>query len=169
MKTDKHYLCFNKLILFFFIQIHLEEDPSLYEADENTHAVLKQNDKFRLEILSDILNTHLGLTLKQFVTNTPKKNYKCGYFLGRHEHKLQLLDKLKLDLVKSTCIDTGDIVIKFYGKNEKIDNANEKLLPVYVHSCPEDFSTILYFDVSQLLSIIVFRRFKYFVFIFLTK
>lgn len=39
--------------------------------------------------------------------------------------------------------------IKFCGKNEEPENAKENFLPIMVHSCPDDFSTVDYFDVSS--------------------
>lgn len=40
------------------------------------------------------------------------------------------------------------ITIKFCGKGEDVPKASESLLPVMMHTCPEDFSTLDYFDVS---------------------
>lgn len=40
--------------------------------------------------------------------------------------------------------------MKFCGKNEEPGNARSNYLPIMVHSCPDDFSTVDYFDVSSL-------------------
>lgn len=39
------------------------------------------------------------------------------------------------------------MLVKFFGKNEIPKAALENTLPVLLHSCPDDFSTILYFNV----------------------
>lgn len=71
-----------------FSQIHLEIDPSIYENDEQKYAILKQNDGLRLEIFSDVLNTHLDISVRK---NTKEDaNYCHGYFLGRHEVSLDM-------------------------------------------------------------------------------
>lgn len=130
----------------------MEIDPNLYENDEPRYLVLKQNDKYRLEILIDLLNSHLGLTV---VTSSGQKSntniFKNAYFLGRHEGKLELLDKLKPLMNDKNILDNKLLTMKFFGKNETPDNASEKLLPIMIHSCPEDFSTVEYFDVSLFL------------------
>lgn len=69
-----------------FSQIHLEIDPSIYENDEQKYAILKQNDGLRLEIFSDVLNSHLDISVKQNALKDVK--YCHGYFLGRHEVSL---------------------------------------------------------------------------------
>lgn len=66
-----------------FSQIHLEIDPSIYENDEKKYTILKQNDGLRLEIFSDVLNTHLNISVRASSKNDVK--YCHGYFLGRHE------------------------------------------------------------------------------------
>lgn len=121
----------------------------MYENDEPKFLVLKQNDKYRLEILTDLLSSHLGLLV---VTNAGQKQsgvqFKNAYFLGRHEGKLELLEKLQPLMNEKNTLDNKLLTLKFFGKNETPDNATEKLLPILIHSCPEDFSTVEYFDVS---------------------
>lgn len=66
-----------------FSQIHLEIDPSIYESDEQKYEILLKNDGLRLEIFSDVLGTHLDISVKK---NTKEETKYCqGYFLGRHE------------------------------------------------------------------------------------
>lgn len=126
----------------------MEADPNNYENDEAKYKVLKLNNTFRLEILQDILAAHLGMIVLKVLNKTAQKVYKSAYFLGRHENKFELLDKLKSKMLDREIIDCGRISIKFYGKNENPDTASELFLPILLHSCPEDFSTVLYFDVS---------------------
>lgn len=38
--------------------------------------------------------------------------------------------------------------IKFCGKDDKPPAANANVLPILIHSCPDDFSTVDYFDVG---------------------
>jgi biotin---protein ligase len=67
-----------------FSQIHLEVDPSLYENDESKYQTLLNSDGLRHEIFSDVLNSHLGLEVKENRTEG-KIQYSRGFFLGRHE------------------------------------------------------------------------------------
>lgn len=39
--------------------------------------------------------------------------------------------------------------MKFFGKNETPGEAKSNYFPIMVHMCPDDFSTIEYFDVSS--------------------
>lgn len=109
-----------------------------------------QNEKYRLEILVDLLNSHLGLT----VTSNAMKNiiYTNAYFLGRHEAKLELLENLKPNMIDGNAIQTERLLIKFFGKAGTTDSASDKILPVLIHTCPEKFDTVKYFDVSIIVS-----------------
>lgn len=102
--------------------------------------------------MTDLLCTHLGLVV---ITTTQKqlagKNiYTNAYFLGRHEGKLELLEKLKPLMSDKNTLDNKLLTLKFFGKNETPSAASEKILPIMIHSCPDDFSTVEYFDVSLL-------------------
>lgn len=61
--------------------------------------------------------------------------------------KFELLDKLRPQFIHPNTLKTESLLVKFYGKNEIPKAALENTLPVLLHSCPEDFSTILYFNV----------------------
>lgn len=65
-----------------FSQVHLEVDPMQYEDEESKFAALKESNTARLEIIQDLLSTHLGLECSGS-QNMP--SYTPGYFLGRHE------------------------------------------------------------------------------------
>ena len=65
-----------------FSQVHLEVDPMQYEDEESKFAALKESNTARLEIIQDLLSTHLGLECSSS-QNMP--SYTPGYFLGRHE------------------------------------------------------------------------------------
>jgi hypothetical protein len=65
-----------------FSQVHLEVDPTQYEDEESKFAALKESNTARLEIIQDLLSTHLGL---ECANNQNLPSYTPGYFLGRHE------------------------------------------------------------------------------------
>jgi hypothetical protein len=66
----------------------LEADPSLFENDDKAYTILKANDKLRLEILTDLLSSHLGIVVMHFENKAASKEYRSAYFLGRHEVSL---------------------------------------------------------------------------------
>uniref|UniRef100_A0A1I8QBH0 BPL/LPL catalytic domain-containing protein n=1 Tax=Stomoxys calcitrans TaxID=35570 RepID=A0A1I8QBH0_STOCA len=133
-----------------FSQVHLEISPSEFESDEAKYSILKQNDKIRHEIFSDLLKNHLSLSVKSEKVNAngsgPKCVFKKAYFLGKHEAKFELLGKLKDKCDGDNVIATPNLMIKFCGPDDKLPNVNSNILPILIHSCPEDFSTVDYFD-----------------------
>lgn len=64
------------------LKVHLEADPSQYESDEDKRKALRESNPARVEILSDLLSTHLGLDCSKEKENI---KYSVGYFLGSHE------------------------------------------------------------------------------------
>jgi biotin--protein ligase len=65
-----------------FSQVHLEVDPTQYEDEESKFMALKESNTARLEIIQDLLSTHLGL---ECAADQKLPTYTPGYFLGRHE------------------------------------------------------------------------------------
>lgn len=156
-------------ILIF--QVHLEINPNQYEDDEKKFEALKDSDPARLEILKDLLSNHLELDC----TNSESLSYTPGYFLGRHEvisnkefstrllfhyciicynlikNSFQMKIKLlnECDSIKHNSVNDEKLTIKFYGKDECLEQPSASLLPVYIHSCPSNFSTVNYFEVSS--------------------
>ncbi|XP_014242533.1 biotin--protein ligase isoform X2 [Cimex lectularius] len=128
-----------------FSQVHLEIDPGQYEVDDKKRQALEKSDKARIEIFSDVLGNHLGLKCS---SNQKNINYTHGYFLGNHEVKQQFLNKLKAnDKLDENCVlKHNDLTIKFCGKGINPGPATSNQLPVLLHSCPESFSTVDYFD-----------------------
>lgn len=68
----------------------MEINPSEFESDESKYAILKESDKIRHEIFSDLLKNHLSLNVKSEkvvadISAGPKCVYKKAYFLGKHE------------------------------------------------------------------------------------
>ncbi|XP_054733910.1 biotin--protein ligase [Anastrepha obliqua] len=130
-----------------FSQVHLETSPSQFEMDEPKYKILKKNEPVRLEILSDLLSKHLEVSVQQpESTNHAKCTYQEAYFLGRHESKFELLDKLKKSGASGNIVTTSKLTMQFCGKGDKAKSANTNVLPILIHSCPEDFSTVEYFD-----------------------
>ena len=74
-----------------FSQIHLEIDPMKYVYEGDKFNELKKSNTARLEIISDLLSTHLGLDVNRDLSQVSDKKsmrYTPGYFLGKFEvHK----------------------------------------------------------------------------------
>ncbi|XP_067648145.1 uncharacterized protein Hcs isoform X2 [Eurosta solidaginis] len=129
-----------------FSQVHLETNPSQFELDELKYKILKQNEQIRLEILADLLSKHLNVSVQQKESNAAKVTYQEAYFLGRHESKFEVLGKLKKSGASGNIVTTSKLTMQFCGKGDKPKSANTNVLPILIHSCPEDFSTVEYFD-----------------------
>lgn len=109
-----------------------------------------QNEKYRVEILTDLLKTHLGLMVADEASRKVMSPYTHAYFLGKYEDKVQLLEQLKPKMVENnTLIQSDKFRMKFCGKTDKSDIATENLLPILIHSCPDKFDTVKYFDVRD--------------------
>ncbi|XP_024214118.1 uncharacterized protein [Halyomorpha halys] len=133
----------NETAKMVFSQVHLEVDPEHF-VSENRDALVKSN-KARLEILLDVLGNILGL---ECASGQKDVDYSVAYFLGNHEVKQDLLDKLKNDgfLENNLSLKAGRISLKFCGKGVSPPPATSLLLPVLMHACPETFSTFDYFE-----------------------
>lgn len=64
-------------------------DPSFYESDDQKYQILMKNDSLRHEIFGDVLSVHLGLETDVDLKGDDIK-YTKGFFLGRHEVKINL-------------------------------------------------------------------------------
>ncbi|KAK9503234.1 hypothetical protein O3M35_011850 [Rhynocoris fuscipes] len=128
-----------------FSQVHLEVAPSQYESDDKKRQALEKSDRARLEILCDVLGSHLGLMCS--IKQSPIV-YTNAYFLGNHEAKQQLLDKLQKEgiLDSNSTIKVGNLHLKFCGKGVSPPTPSSTLLPVLKYSCPQSFSTVDYFE-----------------------
>ncbi|KAL7728868.1 hypothetical protein ACLKA6_004211 [Drosophila palustris] len=133
-----------------FSQVHLETNPSEFEFDEEKFTVLKQNESTRLEIFTDLLRKYMGVQVRCTESPDPTATgvvFKQAYFLGRHESKFELLEKLR-----PRCSGTDHVLVtpkltmKFCGQDDKTPVANTNVLPILIHSCPDDFSTVDYYD-----------------------
>lgn len=70
--------------------------------------------------------------------------------------KMELLKEC--ESLKNNTINGEKLSIRFYGKDENTEPASASFLPVYIHSCPSNFSTVNYFEVSMLIQF--FQNFK---------
>ncbi|KRG01256.1 biotin--protein ligase isoform X2 [Drosophila mojavensis] len=133
-----------------FSQVHLETNPNEFEFDEVKFAILKQSERIRIEIFTDLLRKYLEVQVRGTDSEGAASAavvFKHAYFLGRHESKFELLEKLR-----PRCSSNDNVIImpklsiKFCGKDDKPPAANANVLPILIHSCPDDFSTVDYFD-----------------------
>ncbi|EDV92861.1 biotin--protein ligase isoform X2 [Drosophila grimshawi] len=133
-----------------FSQVHLETNPSEFEFDEDKFSILKQSEPTRIEIFTDLLRKYLDVQVRSsdaVASAVPGVVFKQAYFLGRHESKFELLEKLRPRCSgPDDVIVTPKLTIKFCGKDDKAPVANTNVLPIIIHSCPDDFSTVDYFD-----------------------
>ncbi|RZF46367.1 hypothetical protein LSTR_LSTR011151 [Laodelphax striatellus] len=127
-----------------FSQVHLEVDPLQYENDEAKHKALRSSDKARVEILIDLLSTHLGLKCGK---QGPDPKYTPAYFLGTHELKLEFMESLKGSMDDSNTLKLAEIMVKFCGKSvTSPPEASSTFMPVLMYACPDSFSTVIYFE-----------------------
>ncbi|XP_076625929.1 holocarboxylase synthetase-like protein isoform X2 [Colletes latitarsis] len=127
-----------------FSQIHLEVDPMQYELEESKFKALKESNAARIEILNDLLNVHLGIEL-QTTPRTPV-TYTPAFFLGHHQLKQEMLEKLKDVMQSNDILKLPNIEIQFCRSNTTACSASATLLPIMLHQCPDNFSTIEYFE-----------------------
>ncbi|XP_045538116.1 biotin--protein ligase isoform X2 [Papilio machaon] len=125
-----------------FSQIHLEADPNDYLGDEG----FKSNEA-RLGIIHKILGDILGLHVRD-----PKEirhvDYTMGYFLGNHVDKISLVNKWCSPDDEGRRIQKLDkLTIQWCMRGEKpLESPSAEFLPVCLYECPENFSTVEYFD-----------------------
>ncbi|XP_050355144.1 biotin--protein ligase isoform X2 [Nymphalis io] len=124
-----------------FSQIHLEADPSDYLGEEG----MKSNEA-RLEILHKILGNILGLHVKDS-RELKQVEYTKGYFLGNHVQKMSLVESWCPVVDGKRIQKLDDLTIQWCMRDETpIQPPSETFLPVYLYECPENFSTVEYFD-----------------------
>ncbi|XP_031834057.1 holocarboxylase synthetase-like protein isoform X2 [Nomia melanderi] len=127
-----------------FSQIHLEVDPMQYEFEESKFLALKESNDARIEIFNDLLKVHLGMKLCE--TSEPTLKYMPAFFLGRHELKLEMLGRIKDRMNSNETLKLTNISIQFCRGNTVEQSASHSFLPIMVHQCPDNFSTIEYFE-----------------------
>lgn len=62
--------------------------------------------------------------------------------------KFEVLEELKSKMETPNMLKLDSLTVKFCGKGEDPPHADVNCFPVMIHSCPDDFSTLDYFDVS---------------------
>uniref|UniRef100_A0A182MHJ7 BPL/LPL catalytic domain-containing protein n=1 Tax=Anopheles culicifacies TaxID=139723 RepID=A0A182MHJ7_9DIPT len=132
-----------------FSQIHLELDPSQFQSNiDGADNSLQNSNQLRYEILSDLLGSRIGLKLREKSGGSDETIvYKNSYFLGKHEAKVAMLDALKSTMSRPNVIQTTDLTLQFCGKGDSTPiPASDSHLPVMIFHCPEDFSTVEYFE-----------------------
>lgn len=63
--------------------------------------------------------------------------------------KFEVLEQLKDKIDQNKTLKLDSLSITFCGKGDDVPRATENVLPIMMHACPEDFSTLQYFDVSS--------------------
>lgn len=71
-----------------FSQVHLEKEPKEYENEEDLFKTLKKSNAARLEIITDLLSTHLGMEINHAI-ETPIV-YTPAYLLSKTENVNEL-------------------------------------------------------------------------------
>ncbi|KAK9874227.1 hypothetical protein WA026_002579 [Henosepilachna vigintioctopunctata] len=124
-----------------FSQVHLEIDPLQYEDDESKFTALKDSNRARIEILTDILSNRLDIDCTKTLDEI---SYTPAYFLGRHDLKMEMINECK-EIVDNT-LNCEKISLIFCGKNVDPGSASSNRLPVMLYSCPSTFSTVEYYS-----------------------
>jgi hypothetical protein len=63
--------------------------------------------------------------------------------------KFEVLEQLQSKMEPKNVLKIDGMTVKFCGKNDDVPKAEAHCLPVMMHTCPDDFSTLDYFDVSR--------------------
>lgn len=61
--------------------------------------------------------------------------------------KFEVLEQLKPLIGLDNVLKVNGLAVQFCGKNQQPSEASSSTLPIMIHTCPEDFSTVEYFDV----------------------
>lgn len=117
---------------------------------ENAISNDKVNEAARLEVLACILQKYFNVSTIKPGSPGVKVVYQNAFFLGRHELKFGLLELLKPAYDKNGMLNSSKLALKFCGPDESVPTASTNVLPILIHSCPADFSTVAYFDVRVL-------------------
>lgn len=76
--------------------------------------------------------------------------------------KMKMLEQLK-NKINNNILQMSEMQIQFYGNNEDVHSPSAKYLPLMMHMCPPNFSTVDYFEVnfshtSGLISVPIFSN-----------
>ncbi|GBP60675.1 Biotin--protein ligase [Eumeta japonica] len=123
-----------------FSQVHLEADPSDYLGEEGVKI-----NEVRLEIVHKILGSVLGLHVCDNWESS-EVEYTRGFFLGNHVHKMSLVEGWCAGAPERVQ-NLNNFTIQWCGRGENpAEPPSANYLPVFVLECPENFSTVEYFD-----------------------
>lgn len=61
-----------------------------------------------------------------------------------------MLERLKNEIKENDILETPHLKLQFCGNATKINPASPTCLPIMLHRCPDNFSTIEYFEVNNL-------------------
>lgn len=133
-----------------FSQVHLESDPSQFEHDDRVYEALKRSNKNRLEILGDILATHLSVAVKEDFVNSEVK-YSMGFLLADTEgRKRHFLSNCQSKLDASGCLSSASMNLCFLDSETSASSeAEEKYLPINVTEAPQEFDQKKFFEVNN--------------------
>lgn len=132
-----------------FSQVHLERDPQECFGASNVPSKLSVSNEARLEILRDLLNSELSMDT---TSSSSSCVYTAAYFLGRHELKQDLLNRLQPHLENQE-LKRPQLTLQFVNAREIAKQADEDLLPLLMNACPMTFSTVRYFETLKTTSI----------------
>ncbi|XP_029679333.1 biotin--protein ligase [Formica exsecta] len=133
-----------------FSQIHLEADPAEYEDKEDLFEALKESNAVRLEIISDLLSTHLEMEINRG-TEVPIV-YTPAYLVSQTENlKTELLENLEDLQTENNTLQMSDLKIQFYTSEEIPETASEDFLPIIMNNKvhPINFSPVHYYEMLQ--------------------
>ncbi|XP_042229880.1 biotin--protein ligase-like isoform X2 [Homarus americanus] len=125
-----------------FSQVHLERDPRECFTMAGITSKLSISNEARLEILRDLLSTELCLDTNM---STSATSYSPAYFLGRHELKQTLINKLRPHMEKQE-LRRSQLTIQFVTSGMTARQPDDDVLPLLMSACPLTFSTVKYFE-----------------------
>lgn len=131
-----------------FSQIHLEADPAEYEDKEDLFETLKKSNAARLEIISDLLSTHLEMEMNHAAKASTV--YTLAYLLSKTENKhlkTELLQNLE-NLTQDNTLQMPDLKVQFYTSEEITpETASEGFLPIIMHNISHNLPSLIYYKV----------------------
>lgn len=65
-----------------------------------------------------------------------------------YQLKFEVLEQLKSKMETANTLKLEGLTVKFCGKGDDPPTPEAHCLPLMIHACPDDFSTLDYFDVS---------------------
>lgn len=62
--------------------------------------------------------------------------------------KTKMLEKLKAEMKENNILKLSNLQVQFCTNNEDIQLPSANFLPIMMHMCPANFSTVDYFEVN---------------------